>query len=125
MLIVELEGAVGVDLVEVLSRRGFKVAWARAVDEAIGHLRARPETRLVVLTQRMGLANDGELLRQMAADPQIADIPVLLVEPKHEAGAAPRPLGAPASERGLVPGGAMPLTPSGPAPVAPIPAERS
>ena len=80
ILVADDDANSGAHCVAILARLRFAVAPAHSVDEAIKVMRSLHPT--LVVTR---LKDEGELRAQMAAIPDIGDIPVVVLTPENDA----------------------------------------
>jgi CheY-like chemotaxis protein len=83
ILIAEDDDAIRDALATLLEEEGYRVVTARDGAEALARLHALPRPRLVLLDLMMPVMSGWEFLRRLRADPDTADIPVLVLSASH------------------------------------------
>jgi CheY-like chemotaxis protein len=83
ILIAEDDDAIRDTLTELLEEEGYRVVTARNGAEALARLPALPRPCLMVLDLMMPVMSGWELLRHLRADPDTAEIPVLVLSASH------------------------------------------
>lgn len=97
-LVVDDSRAIRVILGQMLSDLGYEVAEARHGREALIHLQAHTDTALALIDWNMPEMNGLELVQAVHADPQLADIRLMMVTTETEMAQMARAIEAGAHE---------------------------
>lgn len=91
VLVVDDDADIREALREALEQDGYAVAEARDGSAALGYLRAHPAPPLILLDWNMAPMNGARFLEELARDPQLAAIPVVLLTADSRVDAKARP----------------------------------
>lgn len=79
MLVVDDDFDLRESLVDLLEDEGFDARWARDGSDGLIELRTRPHVRVILLDLSMPTMTGLDFRSEQLADPQLADIPVIVL----------------------------------------------
>jgi CheY-like chemotaxis protein len=79
LLIVEDDDDIRTDLVEILTRNGYRVASVANGAETLAYLKIHPPPRLILLDLMMPVMDGWELMRALVANAALAHVPVIVL----------------------------------------------
>ena len=79
LLVVEDDEDIRTDLVEILTRNGYRVAPVADGEEALAYLKIHPLPRLILLDLMMPVMDGWEVMRALVANATLAHVPVIVL----------------------------------------------